>query len=135
MALTEENYKDAIVLSERILTALKCIYEVEAMNFIFDKDEHKDDWKVAPHFYSTAHQAMIFRFMVEVSKLFDNDTLNFDNFKNKICRANSYEKKIFEEYNLSIKIAKKDIQAIQDRRNKLLAHADNQFLNYEKDHF
>lgn len=134
MKISDNLYKDSIILSERILSALYCIYEADAMSFVFSKPEHQADWKKAPHFYVTTYQALIFRFMIEVCKLFDAATLNFNSFKNDLYKL-GYSQSLIDHYNVRKTTASKDIKAIEQRRNKLLAHADNEFISYKSDPF
>lgn len=134
MIISDKLYKDSIILSERILSALYCIYEADAMSFVFNKPEHKADWKKASHFYITTYQALIFRFMIELCKLFDDRTLNFNSFKNNLCKT-GYSQSLIDNYNILKKIASKDFEAIKQRRDKLLAHTDNEFISYNSEPF
>ena len=130
-----EYAKDASIFAQHIIIALDCLEEARAMQSIFWQEKYESQYKIAPHFYSTAYHALLFRCQVEIAKLFDENSYRFAQFKNDLCRAKEIELSDCEEYTLREKIADKDLKAIRNRRNKVLAHSDKEYFNNPKELF
>lgn len=122
--------EDAYIFAQHIVIALDCLGECKAMNRIFT-GEHKHEYKKAPHFYRTAHQAMIYRFQMEVAKLFDDDNKakTFDEYKNLLFKNNVLSSSLSAEYKTLKKQADASLCEIKNLRNKILAHSDKEFFN------
>lgn len=69
---------------------------------------------------------MLYRFNMEVAKMFDNDgkSKTWREYKNAINRNNFLSKESFSDYLAAFSKAKSSIEAIINRRNKFLAHSD-----------
>lgn len=127
----EKLYGDACIFAQHIVIALDCLDECRAMNKIFTSSQHKDQYRVARHFYRTAYHAMRYRFHMEVAKLFDShrDSEKFDHFKNRVYRAGLIDITDKSKYSELKGNAQKDIEVIKDRRNKIYAHSDKSVFN------
>lgn len=130
---------EAHILADHIVNAMDCIGQVEAMHLIFSMEQHKDFYKKAPHFFLTARNAMVYRFQLEVAKLFDtdSDTIAFPPFKDAIARGKHIGKNFLTRYKTLYKQTKSSINNIQLRRNKMLAHANynasHDILSFQKE--
>ena len=128
-----ECVKDALIFAQHIIIALDCLEEARAMQSIFSQEKYESQYKIAPHFYSTAYHAMLFQCQMEIAKLFDEGghgaPYTFDRFKNKLCKSNEIGPSYIENYKLKKRIADKDLQAIKSRRNGYLAHSDEKYFD------
>lgn len=127
----EKLFDDACIFAQHIVAALDCLGECRAMNQIFTSPQHKDQYPVARHFYRTAYFAMRFRFHMEVAKLFDSDSHSesFPNFKNRAYHAGLIDATDKSKYSELKGNAQKDIDVIEERRNKIYAHSDKCVFN------
>lgn len=127
----DQYMDDARMFAQHIVVALDCLSQVQAMDQIFGQKKHQVDYRKAPHFYRTAYHAMLYRFQMEVIKLFDKDgdSYTFPEFKNILYKNGLLTHQMGDDYEMCHKIAKKDIGAIRTRRNKDLAHPDKEWFN------
>lgn len=137
--IPEKLYIEAQIYAEHIINALDCIGEVQAMHQVFKNGQHEDILKTAPHYFITARQAMVYRYQIEVAKLFDSrrDSLDFSRFMKSINSGNYIPQSLSDRFKERDSESKECLKAIKNRRNKILAHADvahaKDIVTYQKE--
>lgn len=125
MEITKEaTYKEAHIFAQRIVIAINCMDQSCAMDRVFSDPQFSPKYKIAPHFFRTAYHALRYRFEIEVNKLFEQKSKSFDNFKNQLSQISLIRSVDEEAYKRAKQIAKKDLEEIRIRRNKIHAHSD-----------
>lgn len=129
-----ELLAETFLFGTNIVIALDCYHEAQAMDSILSDKQHGDLYKKAPHFFLTAHQAMLYRFNMEVAKMFEENgkVKNWFEYKNTIIRGNFLAKNSFSAFQTNFAKANASINAISKRRNKFLAHSDRDTWNNSK---
>ncbi len=128
------------ILGEHIVNSLDCIGQVSAMHRICSMEKYRETYKTAAHFFVTAEQAMVYRYQIEIAKLFDNhgDTIGFSRFKNAISAGKHLDNRYIEKYRAQHKLAEASINSILERRNNILAHANyaisHDIATYQREH-
>lgn len=122
--MNDKFFDYANIFAQHIIKALDCLHEYNAMNTVFEQEENLKQFNIAPHFFLTAYHAMLFRFEIEVCKLFDENSYSFNNFKNSLIKNNIIQKNEVEKYVVAYNVARNDIKEILNKRNKLNAHSD-----------
>lgn len=127
----DEYAERASMFAQRIVVALDCLEEARAMQKIFVQEKFRTQYQTAPHFYLTAYFAMLFRFQVDVAKLFDNKTgtYSFECFKNELARAGKIKTQDAYEFKHKKDIADDDLTELRKRRNTFFAHTDKKYFN------
>lgn len=123
---TDELIRKARVFQWIIINIILCIDEVIAISKI---DEELINAKKASEFLYAAQNAMVYRYTMEIAKLFDSESksVNFSSFKNELAQE-GFKSENLEKYKEKIKKYKNDIKSIKKRRHKILAHNDLEYF-------